>query len=77
MPISSRNRAIAFFIVLGACSVAVALALQIYPHRPGKAVQARFSTLDPALQALVLAGGLTLISVLGPDGVPPFIYFQF
>jgi alginate O-acetyltransferase complex protein AlgI len=57
--------------------IAVALALQIYPHRPGTAVQARFSTLDPALQALVLAGGLTLISVLGPDGVPPFIYFQF
>jgi two-component system, OmpR family, sensor histidine kinase SenX3 len=29
MPITSRNRAIAFFIVLGACSVAVALALNI------------------------------------------------
>jgi D-alanyl-lipoteichoic acid acyltransferase DltB (MBOAT superfamily) len=57
--------------------VAVALALQIYPRRPGAAVHARFSSLDPALQALVLAGGLTLISVLGPDGVPPFIYFQF
>src|SRR5262245_42765407 len=56
--------------------IAVALALQIYPRRPGAAVQARFSSLDPALQALVLAGGLTLISVLGPDGVPPFIYFQ-
>ncbi|HZM41132.1 MAG TPA: hypothetical protein VFB94_18565, partial [Acidimicrobiales bacterium] len=54
-----------------------ALALQLGPRRPGAAVQARFSSLDPALQALVLAGGLTLISVLGPDGVPPFIYFQF
>lgn len=29
MPITSRNKAIAFFIVLGACSVAVALALNI------------------------------------------------
>jgi signal transduction histidine kinase len=29
MPITSRNRAIAFFIVLGACSVAFALALNI------------------------------------------------
>ena len=29
MPITSRNRAIAFFIVLGACSVALALALNI------------------------------------------------
>jgi two-component system, OmpR family, sensor histidine kinase SenX3 len=29
MPITSRNRTIAFFIVLGACSVAVALALNI------------------------------------------------
>jgi signal transduction histidine kinase len=29
MPIPSRNKAIAFFIVLGACSVAVALALNI------------------------------------------------
>jgi alginate O-acetyltransferase complex protein AlgI len=57
--------------------VAGALALQLGPRRPGAAVPARFSSLDPALQALVLAGGLTLISVLGPDGVPPFIYFQF
>ena len=29
MPITSRNKAIAFFIVLGACSVAFALALNI------------------------------------------------
>jgi alginate O-acetyltransferase complex protein AlgI len=57
--------------------IAAALALQLGPRRPGAALQARFSSLDPALQALVLAGGLTLISVLGPDGVPPFIYFQF
>jgi D-alanyl-lipoteichoic acid acyltransferase DltB (MBOAT superfamily) len=57
--------------------IAGALALQLGPRRPGAAVQARFSSLDPALQALALAGGLTLISVLGPNGVPPFIYFQF
>jgi hypothetical protein len=38
---------------------------------------ARFSRLPVPAQACVLAGALLLVSVLGPEGVAPFIYFQF
>ena len=31
----------------------------------------------PGLQVLALTGALTVIDVLGPDGVAPFIYFRF
>jgi hypothetical protein len=37
----------------------------------------RFTMLGPGLQVLGLVGALTVIDVLGPDGVAPFIYFQF
>ena len=39
--------------------------------------QVRFTTLGPGLQIACLAGALTVIDVLGPDGVAPFIYFRF
>jgi len=63
---------------LALLTIAAALAIQLVPHRPAAdGLRARFSALDPALQAVVLAAALTLISVLGPDGVAPFTYFQF
>ena len=37
----------------------------------------RFTTLGPGLQVAGLAVALTVIDVLGPDGVAPFIYFRF
>lgn len=39
--------------------------------------QAVFSRSVPAVQAAALAVALLLIDALGPEGVPPFIYFQF
>ena len=42
-----------------------------------RAASRRGSPLGPGLQVLALAGALTVIDVLGPDGVAPFIYFQF
>jgi D-alanyl-lipoteichoic acid acyltransferase DltB (MBOAT superfamily) len=62
---------------LALATIAVALAAQLVPDKRGDRVRARFAALDPAGQVVVLAAGLTLIGVLGPDGVAPFIYFQF
>jgi D-alanyl-lipoteichoic acid acyltransferase DltB (MBOAT superfamily) len=58
-------------------TVVLAVASQFVPDRTVEAVQDRFGSLVPGAQAIVLAGALTVIDVLGPDGVPPFIYFQF
>ncbi len=38
---------------------------------------ARFSRLPVLGQAVVLAFALMLTSAMGPEGVAPFIYFQF
>jgi hypothetical protein len=38
---------------------------------------ARFSRLPIPAQAAVLSLALVVTSVLGPEGVAPFIYFQF
>jgi D-alanyl-lipoteichoic acid acyltransferase DltB (MBOAT superfamily) len=62
---------------LALATIAAALAVQLLPRRSADGLRARFGALEPALQAVVLAAGLTLISALGPDGVAPFIYFQF
>ncbi len=53
------------------------LASQFVRPHVVEAVQARFTQLGAGLQVAALAGALTVIDVLGPDGVAPFIYFQF
>ena len=37
----------------------------------------RFSRVGMAGQAAMIAGALVVIDTLGPQGVPPFIYFRF
>ena len=39
--------------------------------------QQRLGDLVPAAQGAILAGGLFLITTLGPQGVAPFIYYRF
>jgi D-alanyl-lipoteichoic acid acyltransferase DltB (MBOAT superfamily) len=58
-------------------TIGLMVASQFVPPRAVERAQARFTTLGPALQVAGLAGALTLIDVLGPDGVAPFIYFRF
>jgi alginate O-acetyltransferase complex protein AlgI len=58
-------------------TVGLMLLSQLVPPRAVERVQARFTLLGPALQVALLAGALTVIDVLGPDGVAPFIYFRF
>ena len=36
-----------------------------------------FSQLRPVAMAAILGGLLLVIDALGPEGVAPFIYFQF
>lgn len=58
-------------------AIGVGLGSQYLPRRLPLALMARFSRLPVPAQACVLAGALLLVSVLGPEGVAPFIYFQF
>ena len=62
-------------IVLG--TIAAMLALQYAPREPGLRLQAWISTWHPVPMGLAGALGLFVIATLGPQGVAPFIYFQF
>jgi alginate O-acetyltransferase complex protein AlgI len=54
-----------------------AIAAQFSPRGLGLWLQAAFSRLGPLPQAATLALALFVIDTLGPQGVAPFIYFQF
>ena len=58
-------------------AIAVGIGSQYLPARLPRVVMARFSRLPVLGQATVLAVALMVTSVLGPEGVAPFIYFQF
>jgi D-alanyl-lipoteichoic acid acyltransferase DltB (MBOAT superfamily) len=58
-------------------TIVASLAVQFVPRDAGRRALAGFSRLAPAAQAACLAMGLLVIDVLGPQGVAPFIYFQF
>jgi len=54
-----------------------ALLFQFLPKDVVRRFEVVFSRLAPAVQAASLGVGLVLIDALGPEGVAPFIYFQF
>ncbi|MGZ4759513.1 MAG: MBOAT family O-acyltransferase [Acidimicrobiales bacterium] len=58
-------------------TVIAMLASQFVPERYPARVTERFAQLAPVLQIVVLGVGLVLIDALGPEGIAPFIYFQF
>ncbi|MEX0650702.1 MAG: MBOAT family O-acyltransferase [Actinomycetota bacterium] len=53
------------------------LALQNAPREPGLRLQQAISRWRPVPMGLAGAGALFVIATLGPQGVAPFIYFQF
>jgi alginate O-acetyltransferase complex protein AlgI len=57
--------------------IALMLALQQAPHRPAELLQDRISALRPWVMGVGFATALFVIASLGPQGVAPFIYFQF
>ena len=58
-------------------ALVVGLGTQFLPPKPGELLKARLSTLQPVALGAVLAGVLFVITSMGPQGVAPFIYFQF
>jgi alginate O-acetyltransferase complex protein AlgI len=58
-------------------AIAVGIGSQYLPRRLPLAVMARFSRLPVPAQAIVLSVALLGVHAMGPEGVAPFIYFQF
>ena len=63
--------------VLVLVTIVLAMASQLIPDRVATVAHRRVAALGSAAQIVLLAGALTAIDVLGPDGVAPFIYFRF
>lgn len=58
-------------------TIAVGMVGQFVPRRVGDALEYRASKLPPMLLAVGIGLWLVVINLLGPQGVAPFIYFQF
>jgi D-alanyl-lipoteichoic acid acyltransferase DltB (MBOAT superfamily) len=58
-------------------AIAVGIGSQYLPARIPRGLMDRFARLPVVAQAAVLALGLMVTSVMGPEGVAPFIYFRF
>ena len=58
-------------------AIAVGIGSQYLPRRLPLAIMARFSRLPIPAQAAVLSLALLVTHAMGPEGVAPFIYFQF
>jgi alginate O-acetyltransferase complex protein AlgI len=57
--------------------IVAAIAVQFIPRDVGRRLQVAFSHYGPLAQGAVLAVALLVTDALGPQGVAPFIYFQF
>lgn len=62
-------------LVIGA--IALMLSLQFLRHDAADRIMGRVASLRPVAMGAVFAFVLFVISTLGPQGVAPFIYFQF
>lgn len=58
-------------------TVLAMLASQFVPPRVPESITTKFARSAPVLQMLALGVGLVLIDALGPEGIAPFIYYQF
>ena len=63
------------FTVLAA--IAIGIGCQYVPRHVWDTIMGWYARASLAVQALALAAALLGINVLGPEGVAPFIYFQF
>jgi D-alanyl-lipoteichoic acid acyltransferase DltB (MBOAT superfamily) len=57
--------------------IAASIASQFVPSRWVEQVQVVYSRAGLAIQAVAVVVGLLVVSAFGPEGVAPFIYFQF
>ena len=58
-------------------TIRAAIASQFVPDDWVQQAEGAFARAGWAVQGLALGLGLVLVDTLGPDGVAPFIYFQF
>ncbi|MEX2101447.1 MAG: MBOAT family protein [Actinomycetota bacterium] len=58
-------------------AIVIGIGMQYLPHGPSDRIRTVFSRMAPAVQGIVMALALLVITTLGPQGVAPFIYFQF
>lgn len=58
-------------------TIVAMVASQFVPPRVPEQVERAFGRLAPALQSGLVAVALVGINALGPEGIAPFIYFQF
>ena len=63
--------------VLLMVTIVLMLASQFVPPRIPAEITDWFSQLAPVLQIVALGIGIIAIDALGPEGIAPFIYFQF
>jgi len=62
---------------LAVAVIAVSLISQFFDEEKLGHLQDELTRLHPILQGAALGAGLLLVDVLAPEGVAPFIYFQF
>lgn len=58
-------------------TVLAMVASQFVPPRIPERVTVEFAKLAPVLQIVALGFGVMVVNALGPEGIAPFIYFQF
>jgi alginate O-acetyltransferase complex protein AlgI len=58
-------------------TIVAMIASQFVPPSVPRRAEVLFNRLAPVLQIALVAVGLVLVNVLGPEGIAPFIYFQF
>ena len=69
-PVAAITPAVAILIVAG-------LGAQYLPSDLRLRLRGAFVGLQPVPMAVALGGFLLILDALGPEGVAPFIYFQF
>lgn len=58
-------------------TIAASIAAQFVPRDFTLRLQSYYARMAPAVQAAAIGVGLVIIDAMGPEGVAPFIYFQF
>jgi D-alanyl-lipoteichoic acid acyltransferase DltB (MBOAT superfamily) len=58
-------------------TIVVVVSFKLVPENAIRSLEQRLDRMGTLAQAAVLAGALLLVNYLGPEGVAPFIYYQF
>ncbi len=71
------ERFVQAFNPMAALVIACMLTAQLLPAGAGGRIRGGFARLDPVGQSVAVGVCISIIAVIGPEGVAPFIYFQF